>query len=346
MAADTYGFELLGVPRPPQTGGLEHHAGVLEAVAARKGALGGEGARAYRLGGANTGPASDALAAYVMGKDGVLPRTEAHAHHVSVAASITRVAVTTLTWAGGVLVALAGLAVAFAATPQGRVLLARLRSFGQRVQRWIRSAMHAAGRILTRLAELVRAQARKRAGKQPGAEPRAVPTQGALRAKVVHARMAAHQSRAGMDRAEVTIRDAAEELRHAKSAVRAKVDNWYENGMINAEERERLRENAPAGWVNHPGAQGMDGVVGKYALEEKAEMLRKVEAQLEGHVTRHLDDAARRVDEGLKSARSSGADATDLRSLQHEVAALRSRRSELLEEAKATRSAISGSRDA
>ncbi|MEV4114792.1 hypothetical protein [Nonomuraea sp. NPDC049695] len=92
MASDTYGYELLGVPPPQRNGSLEHHAGVLEAVAAAKGSLGGEGARAYRLGGANAGPGSDALAAYVTGKDGVLPRTEANAHHVSGAAGVITLA--------------------------------------------------------------------------------------------------------------------------------------------------------------------------------------------------------------------------------------------------------------
>ncbi|WP_101790056.1 hypothetical protein [Nonomuraea indica] len=325
---ESIGFGVLGVPQPSRTGELERHAGVLESVATSQAAIGEDGVRAHRLGGANAGAASDALDQHVLGKDGVLPRANAHAHQVSVAASVAQVAVTTIKWAGGVLTGLAGLAGLAALTPQGRLfLLARLRPFAQRVQQWIRTAMHAVGRIFTRLADLVRGQSAKaRAGQTLQGEQKVITTRGraladalpAVRTKVAHARISAGQARAGLDRAETQLRSAQRSLAEVKDTLTRHVEA-VSAGRVDAATRLRFKQNL----------EGSDGISIQWRVQNAEVRLRNVRAQLRGHVSRHLDDAGLRLAEGQHAVRGSGGVPPELQEVQNVVSALKARHAQL-----------------
>ncbi|MER6943208.1 hypothetical protein ABT294_04215 [Nonomuraea sp. NPDC000554] len=340
---DAVGFGVLGVPLPPNTAELERHAGVLESAAASQGSLGEHGARAYRLGKGNAGAAEDALGEYVMGRAGVLPRSTTHAHHVSVAASVARVASTTVTWAGGLLAGLAGLAGIASLTPQGRALLwPRLRPFAQRVQGWIRTAMHAVGRLFTRLADLLRGMTAKgRVGKQLAAEQRLMSEQGrrivAMRTKLTHARISVDRAVESMDRAEARLRSAESHLLNAKKTVNARVDAAYARGEIDDATRAQLKAG-DHGWANHPQLDDMT----RWHLSRQAERVEQVERQLGRHTAPHLNDAQRRVNEGLDIARTNRLDASDLDSLQDKLSELATRRLELADQAWTTRLDLRG----
>lgn len=335
---DAIGFDVLGVPLPPNTSELERHAGVLESAAAAQGSLGDDGARAYRLGNGNAGAAADVLGEYLVGKAGLLPRATTHAHHVSIAASVAHVAWTTVKWAGGLITGLAGMAGLASLTPQGRALLwPRLRPIAQRVQGWIRTAMQAVGRLFTRLADLLRGlTARGRAGKQLEAEQRLMseqwPHTSAMRAKATQARISANRAAASMDRAEDRLSRVESALSDAMKPVNARADAAYARGEIDYAACARLK--APnGGWANHPELDDMT----RWHLSRQAEQVQLIERQLARHAAPHLKNAQLKVNEGLDIARTTGLDASDLHKLQTELSSLSFRRSELADQAWTTR---------
>lgn len=345
---ESYGFSVLGVPTPPDTGELERQAGVLESAVGSRRSLGDDGARAHRLGEGNAGAASGALGAYVAGKAGLLSRTTDHTQHVSVAASVSQVATTVVKWAGGLIAGLAGIAGLAALTPQGRAMLLRLRPFAHRVQGWIRAAMQSVGRLFTRLADLVRGtSAKQRVSDQLMAKQRLMSQQGqrtvaaranAVQTKVVRARISTNQATAKVNRAEEQLRRVESSLLNARNTVHARVDAAYARGEIDATARARLKAGHE-GWANH---SQLDDLTRSH-LSQQATRLEQLEAQLGSrHTTGHLNDAQRHVNEGIDLARRNGMDASDLHRLQSELTDLAFRRSELVDRAWTTRMDING----
>ncbi|SFI40761.1 hypothetical protein SAMN05216275_10367 [Streptosporangium canum] len=349
---DSIGFDVLGVPRPPDTTELERQAGALESAAGSRRSLGDDGARAHRLGAGNAGIANDALDEHVAGKAGLLSRTTAQTQHVSVAASVSQIATTVVKWAGGLLAGLAGLAGLAALTPQGRAMLAlRLRPFAHRVQGWIRAAMQSVGRLFTRLADLVRGTtAKQRVGQQLTAEQRLMSTQwqrtvaerakAAERAKIIEtrtvkAKISAGRATESIDRAGKRLRSAESDIRNARTSVKTNVDAAYARGEIHPGHMAYLKSSSKP-LANNFYLDEMTSI----RLYEQATQLKGVEAQLGRHTATHLDDAQRHVDEGLAIARTHRMDAPDLYRLQDEVAELALRRSELADRARTARTEI------
>ncbi|MGW0805894.1 hypothetical protein [Nonomuraea sp. NPDC002799] len=339
---EAVGFGALGVPQPAHTGEMERHAAVLESVATSQGAISADGARAYRLGGANAGAASDALAQHVQGKDGVLPRAAAHAQHVSVAAGVAQVAVTTIKWAGGVLTGLAGLAGAAAlATPQGRAfLLARLRPFAQRVQQWIRTAMHAVGRIFTRLADLVRGEpAKARVAKTLEAQQQRITAQGrvladsqpAIRAEALHTRIKASQAYRSLQRAELDLRRTQRFLGDAKRSVSAQTDKAFRDGRITAATRDRLTTDNTVFGARSAFVPTREG------LARQTARIEQVERQLHGQVSHHLKAADGHLAEGRYAARDLDRLPRQLQEAQDELDVLRVRHAQFTDMAATAR---------
>ncbi|WP_406318020.1 hypothetical protein OHA77_11680 [Streptosporangium sp. NBC_01639] len=340
---DSFGFGVLGVPRPPDTNELERQAGVLEAAVSSRRSLDDDGARAHRLGAGNAGIANDALDEHVAGKAGLLSRSTDHTQHASVAASVSQVATTVVKWAGGLIAGLAGLAGLAAFTPQGRVMLLRLRPFAHRVQGWIRAAMQSVGRLFTRLADLVRGTTAKgRVGRELEAKRRQMSAQwrraAPTRAATVRARISTGQATQKLNRAEEQLRRIESSLLDARNAVHARVDAAYARGEIDAAARARLKAGHE-GWANHP---WLDDLTRSH-LSQQATRLEQLEARLGGrHTTGHLNDAQRHVNEGLDLAKTNGANTSDLYKLQSEVSELASRRYELADQAWTTRMNING----
>ncbi|WP_433253506.1 hypothetical protein ACQPYK_10235 [Streptosporangium sp. CA-135522] len=348
MAAglDTLGFGVLGVPRPPDTTELERQFEVLELKARSMRSLGDGGARAHRLGGGNAGAANDALDEHV---SGLFSQTTAHTQHASVAASVSQVAWTVVKWAGGLLAGLAGIAGLAALTPQGRaMLMLRLRPFAQRVQGWIRTAMQSVGRLFTRLANLLRGTpARTQAGRELQAQQRLMPEQWrrapaahtqTVHTKAIHARISTNLATKSMGRAEEHLLRVEEHLNNARRTVNARVDAAYARGEIDATQQAYLKAGHE-GWANHPYLDDMDRI----HLRQQLARLERVEAQQLGrHTAEHLSDAQRRVNEALDIARTNGANASDLHTLQRELGELAFRRSELADRVSTTRFDLTG----
>ncbi|WP_406318025.1 hypothetical protein OHA77_11695 [Streptosporangium sp. NBC_01639] len=341
-ALDSTGFGVLGVPRPPDTNELERQTGVLEAAVSSRRSLGDDGARAHRLGAGNAGIANDALDEHVAGKAGLLSRSTDHTQHASVAASVSQVATTVVKWAGGLIAGLAGLAGLAAFTPQGRVMLLRLRPFAHRVQGWIRAAMQSVGRLFTRLADLVRGTtAKQRVGQRLTAEQQQIQRVGAVKhaefiqTKAMRARISTGRATEGMGRAEERLRSAESAVSKARQTAFARIGPAFARGKIDSFELQLLRER---GLANHPWLNELE----RLHLSRQATQLEQVEAQFGRHTAAHLDDAQRHVNEGLQLARTHRIDAPDLHRLRNELAELAARRSELTDRARATRMDING----
>ncbi|TDC86284.1 hypothetical protein E1292_48210 [Nonomuraea deserti] len=299
------GFGLLGVPRPPDTTELERQVGVLESLGRSQESVAVDGVRAYRLGGANTGAATDALAEHVGGQVGVLRRSTVQAQHASLGAGAARVAWSTVKWAGGILVGLAGMAGLAALTPQGRALIRRLlRPVAQRMQQWLLTATRFIGRIYTRLAGRLRGTPAKRA------------TQAQARA-----RYSIQEARSRIGNAETGLAQAQRRLGDAKMTLEVRLRGAYARGEISEVQRAQLARQPLA---DHP---YLDEHFNRL-LRQRTEELRRIDSQL-GPVAGHLDDAGRRVNDGLDIAKVNGPDASELQKLRDEVSDLRRRLSRL-----------------
>ncbi|MGN9842417.1 hypothetical protein ACTMTI_30265 [Nonomuraea sp. H19] len=328
------GFGLLGVPRPPDTAELERQAGVLQSMSSSQASLGDDGARAYRLAGANAGAATDALNEHVMGQAGVLRRSTAQAQFAALGAGAAQVAWNAVKWAGGMLVGLAGMAGLAALTPQGRALIRPLlRPIAQRMQQWLLTATRFLGRIYTRLAgRLGGTPAKPPIGGQLGTGQRLIT---AARTKVAHARVSTNQVTMSLNRAEDRLRQVETHVRNARDTLNARLNAAYARGEIDDAMRARLNAQRLA---DHPYLDDMT----RWNLGRQGERLQQIETQLSRHTAGHLDDARRHVDEGLGIARTNGLDATDLNHLQSEVNGLAWRRSELADRAWTSRLDIRG----
>ncbi|MEO3791457.1 hypothetical protein ABGB14_14735 [Nonomuraea sp. B10E15] len=326
------GFGLLGVPRPPDTTELERQAGVLESLGRAQASVAGDGARAFRLGGANTGAASDALAEHVTGQDGVLRRSTAQAQLASLGAGAAQVAWNAVKWAGGMLVKLAVLAGAAALTPSGRALIRPLlRPVAQRMQQWLLTATRFIGRIYTKLAERLRGTpAKPPATGQPAAARTASATQrgtGQHPVTAAQSRAMQAQARAGESirqarsiivRAEKGLAQAQKHEQDAKMTLDVRLRGAQGRGEISEDRRRQLAGQPLA---DHP---YLDEWM-KQRLRQQAASRQQIESEL-GLGGRHLDDAGRRVDD---IARANGLDASDLQNLRREVSDLKRRFSRL-----------------
>ncbi|TDD04655.1 hypothetical protein [Nonomuraea diastatica] len=320
------GFGLLGVPRPPDTTELERQVGVLESLGRSQASVAGEGARAYRLAGANTGAATDALAEHVTGQAGVLRRSTAQAQLASLGAGAARVAWNTVKWAGGILVGLAGMAGLAALTPQGRALIRPLlRPVAQRMQQWLLTATRFIGRIYTRLAERLRGTpakppaAHQRAAARPAAQPDTAVRWAAQQRAIAEAqaRDSIRRAQSSIERAEAGRALARRHLGDAKMTLEVRLRGAYGRGEISESERAQLARRALA---DHP---YLDEWM-KQRLGQQAESLQRIDSQL-GPVARHLDDAGRQVNDGLGVARANGLDTSDLQKLGYKVSDLNRR---------------------
>lgn len=150
------GLSILGIPPLPDTDLLDKHISELERAAASHRLLLHEGGHAYRLAGANQGPATDALHAYMTSRDGVLPQAADLVDRFTTAAGNLRVSKAIIEWIAGLLAGVAvaaGIAVAFA--PH---LLPRLATIAGRFITMLRNALSRAGRIFTSLLKTPRAR--------------------------------------------------------------------------------------------------------------------------------------------------------------------------------------------
>ncbi|TDC86287.1 hypothetical protein E1292_48225 [Nonomuraea deserti] len=334
-------FGLLGVPRPPDTTELERQAGVLESLGRSQASVAGEGGRAYRLGGANTGAATDALAEHVAGQAGVLRRSTAQAQLASLGAGAAQVAWNTVKWAGGILVRLAGMAGLAALTPQGRALIRRLlRPVAQRMQQWLLTATRLIGRIYTRLAGRLRGTPAKPpgAGQSTAGRTASAVQRGTRQHPVTAARTAAMRAGNSTDQAAMSMNWAEERLRQVETQVRnarKTLDTAYVRNGTDAATTTRLNAQ---GLANHPYLDDM----AKWNLSRQGDQLQQIETHLSRHTAGHLDDARRHVDEGLGIARANGLDASHLDDMRQQVSDLTFRRAELADRAWTTRMDING----
>ncbi|MEO3791459.1 hypothetical protein ABGB14_14745 [Nonomuraea sp. B10E15] len=309
------GFGLLGVPRPPDTTELERQAGVLESLGRAQASVAGDGARAFRLGGANTGAASDALAEHVSGQDGVLRRSTAQAQLASLGAGAAQVAWNAVKWAGRILVGLAGIAGLAALTPQGRALIRPLlRPVAQRMQQWLLTATRFIGRIYTRLAERLRGTPAK-----------------AARTAAMRAGNSTNEATMSMNWAGKRLSEVETHVRSARDTLRAA----YAHNRTDAATIARLDAQ---GLANHPYLDDMT----KRKLQGQGRRLQQIERQLSRHSAEHLDDARRHVDEGLGIARANGLDASDLNGVRQQVSDLTFQRAEMADRAWSARMDING----
>ncbi|TDB96140.1 hypothetical protein E1267_41285 [Nonomuraea longispora] len=333
------GFGLLGVPRPPDTTELERQAGVLESLGRSQASAGDDGARAYRLAGANAGAATDALAEHVTGQAGVLGRSASQAHSAALGAGAAQVAWKTVKWAGGMLIGLAGMAGLAALTPQGRALIKPLlRPVAHRVQHYLRTATRLLGQIYNRLTQRLRGTPVKapavppRPAYPPAYQRGPVQTSAGRRAvtqaqgQAARAGLSARQAAESMKRAETRLQDVETHVYNAKHTVNTRLSDAYNRGEIDAATRTNLARQALA---SHPYLDDMT----RWHLSRQAERLQQIESQLGRHVTGHLDDARRRADNGLGIARENGLDTSDLQRVRDNVRALDSRRSDMAERA-------------
>ncbi|MEO3885903.1 hypothetical protein [Nonomuraea sp. B5E05] len=335
------GFGLLGVPRPPDTTELERQAGVLESLGRAQASVAGDGARAYGLGGANSGAATDALAEHVAGQAGVLRRSTAQAQLASLGAGAAQVAWNAVKWAGGMLVGLAGMAGLAALTPQGRALIRPLlRPVAQRMQQWLLTATRFIGRIYTKLAQRLRGTLAKppATGQQAAARTASAGQRGtgqhpvtAAQSQATRARISANQATMSLDRAVERLSQVEKHVRNARDTLRA----VYARNGTDAATRARLDAQ---GLANHPYLDDMS----RWTLQRQGERLQQIETQLSRHTAGHLDDARRRVDEGLRIARTNGLDASDLNGMRQQVSALTFQRAELADRAFTARMDING----
>ncbi|MEO3800751.1 hypothetical protein [Nonomuraea sp. B1E8] len=363
------GFGLLGVPRPPDTAELERQTGVLESLGRSQAPVADDGARAYRLGGANTGAATDALDEHVTGRAGVLRRSTVQAQLASLGAGAAQVAWNAVKWAGRIIGGLAGLAGLAALTPQGRALIRPLlRPVAQRVQQWLLTATRLIGRIFTKLAERLRGAPAKppaippRPPVPPAIPPRppvppAIPPRppvppayqrGAVHPPVnqrgaVQApanQRAVTQAQAQATRAGHSTRQAVESMNRAEVSLQ-EVETYVHNAKrtVNTRLREAHRRGeidaatrtnlARQALADHPYLDDMT----RRHLRQQAERLQQIGSHLGRHVAGPLDDAARQADHGLHIARANGLDTSDLQSIRDNVRALDGRRSDMAERA-------------
>ncbi|MEO3885905.1 hypothetical protein [Nonomuraea sp. B5E05] len=326
------GFGLLGVPRPPDTTELERQAGVLESLGRAQASVAGDGARAYGLGGANSGAATDALAEHVAGQAGVLRRSTAQAQLASLGAGAAQVAWNAVKWAGGMLVGLAGMAGLAALTPQGRALIRPLlRPVAQRMQQWLLTATRFIGRIYTKLAQRLRGTPAKppATGQQAAARTASAGQRGtgqhpvtAAQSKATQAQARAgesiRQARSIIDRAEEGLAQARKHEHDAKMTLDIRLRGAYGRGEISEDRRKQLARQPLA---DHPYLDEWT----KQRLRQQAASRQRIESEL-GLGGRHLDDAGRRVDD---IARANGLDASDLQKLRRQVSDLKRRFSRL-----------------
>ncbi|MFC7587712.1 hypothetical protein ACFQYP_31560 [Nonomuraea antimicrobica] len=315
------------------------------------------GTQAHRLAEHNAGRAQDALDEHVAGKSGVLVGAATRALVTSVAASVLQVTQTTIKWAGGLIVGLAGLAGLALAFPHTRALLIpRLRQFGQRAQQWIRTAMQSIGRLFTQLTERLRGtSARQRAGDALAAEQRRIAAGSRLKTeqqqirqqaynsmavhtKAGHARIAAGRVASTLNRHETTLKQVETYVAEAKRKIAAAADEAYARGRIDAGTRARLL-STDRGLANHPLLDDMS----RWHLSQQAQRVEQIESRLSGHVVvGQLREAGHRVNEGLNLAGTRGVSTRELDDLQGILNEQALRRREMLDRAWLARQDLRG----
>ncbi|MEV8633514.1 hypothetical protein AB0395_17825 [Streptosporangium sp. NPDC051023] len=146
------GWSLLGLPPLPATDGLDRHSAELDGAGAYQDRLVSDGGRVHRLADVNQGQAADAVHAYTVGREGILPQAADLGNRVTVTSSLLRVAKEVVGWFGDHLAEIAVVAGAVVVTAPE--LLPRLRSMAGRLFAMLRKVMEHIGNVFKRLSAI------------------------------------------------------------------------------------------------------------------------------------------------------------------------------------------------